>query len=160
MPQRLAASDGVVFVEDGMFHLVDDAAPEYGLSPQEPPGLLADLVTTGAGLGLATFSSELQDNEPYANLEYWSAEPPEPDGIWEGRARAILTVPGGQLTLASGVSMLGSSHELCLPPGRYHLGVWCEGRAEARAAELDSIDEGTLLRGVERWLVRLWPDSL
>jgi hypothetical protein len=53
MPQRLAASGGLVFVEDHMFHLIDIAAPESG--DREAP--LGPLVTVGSGLGLATFSS-------------------------------------------------------------------------------------------------------
>ena len=136
MPQRLAASGGLVFVEDHMFHLIDIAAPESG----DPEAPLGPLVTVGSGLGLATFSSELQDNEPQVDLEYWSAEPPEPDGTWEASACDRLTVAGGRLTLASGVSMLDAPHDLEVPPGRYRMGVWCRGRAEARAAELESIE--------------------
>jgi hypothetical protein len=158
MPQRLAASDGMVFVEDGMFHLVDDAA-EYGTASPEPLAPLTGPVTVASGTGLATFRSEIEANKPYVNLEYWSTEPPEPDGTWEVSVRDTLTVPGGRLTFASGVSMLGSSHTLTVPPGRYRLGAWCQGRAEARARESDAIDQGITLRGVERWLVRLWPDA-
>lgn len=156
MPHRFAASDGLVYTEDGMFHLVDDAAPEYGAGPPEP---LIGLVTVSSGVGLATFRSELEDNEPYVNLEYWQAEPPRPDGAWEDSVRATLTVPAGRLTFTSGVSMLGSPHNLAVPAGLYRLEVWCQGRAEARAREADAIDQGTNLRGVERWLVRLWADS-
>jgi len=32
------------------------------------------------------------------------------------------------------------------------LDAWCRGRTEARAAELDAVDAGTLPYGVERWL--------
>jgi hypothetical protein len=154
MPQRLAASGGLVFVEDHMFCLIDDGGAD---SADQPAQSLGPLVTVGSGLGLATFHSELEDNEPQADLEYWSAEPPEPDEPWEASARGRLRVAGDRLTLVSGVSMLGGSQDLPIPPGRYHLGVWCRGRAEARARELAAIEAGTQLQGVEKWLIRLWP---
>jgi hypothetical protein len=70
-----------------------------------PPGIrrppLDPLVTLGTGWGLAIFSSELEDNEPQVDLEHWSAEPPEPDGAWEGSARDQVSVPGGRLTLTA-----------------------------------------------------------
>jgi hypothetical protein len=151
----LAVSDGLVFVEDGMFCLIDASAPGHAAhsSPPAPPG---GLVIVGAALGLATFISGFQDNEPYVRLEYWSARPPEPDGAWEATFRSQLQVPSGTLTLASGVSMLGSSHELALPPGDYHLAVWCRGRASLLAGARDAIDAGVYQRGVEQWLIRLW----
>jgi hypothetical protein len=157
MSHRLAASGGLVLAEDHMFCLVDMEAPGPGGPGTDPQAPLAPLVTVGAGLGLATFTSELQDNEPYVDLEYWSAEPPDPDGPWESSARDQLNIGGGRLTLTSGVSMLSAPHDLELPPGRYHIAVWCRGRAEARAAELEAIETETLPQGVEQWLVRLWP---
>lgn len=154
MPQRLATSDGLVFTEDHMFCLCGDGGPD---SADERAGSLTPPVTVGSGLGLVTFHSELEDNEPQVDLEYWSAQPPEPDGPWEVSARDRLTVTGDRLTLASGVSMHEAPHELAIPPGGYHIGVWCTGRAESRARELAAIEAGTQLQGVEKWLIRLWP---
>lgn len=155
MGDLLAFSDGLVFVEDGMFRLIDAAAPGHpARSSQTAP--TRGLVVVGGTLGLATFISALQDNEPYVRLEYWSARPPEPEGAWEATIRRQIQVPGGELTLASGVSMLGSPHELALPPGDYHLAVWCRGRAALLAGAPDAIEAGAYQRGVERWLVRLW----
>jgi hypothetical protein len=157
MPQRLAHSGGLVFVEDHMFSLVDPGAPA-GVAPgADPPAALGPLLTVGGGLGLATFSSELQDNEPQVDLECWSAEPPEPDGPWEASARGQISVAGDRLALVSGISMLSSSHDLAVPPGRYDIAVWCRGREQARAGELAAIEAETLVRGVEKWLIRLWP---
>jgi len=142
-----------------MFNLVDIEAPVRA-GGRRPPAPGNRLVSTGAGAVLATFNSELEDNEPHVDLEYWSAAPPAPEGAWEAwesHAREGLAVDGGLLTLASGISGDGASHRLALPPGNYHLDAWCRGRTEARAAELDAVDAGTLPYGVERWLVRLWP---
>ncbi|WP_169316893.1 hypothetical protein [Actinacidiphila oryziradicis] len=40
-----------------------------------PPVPGRRLVTVGTGAVLATYSSEVEDNEPYVDLEYGSAEP-------------------------------------------------------------------------------------
>ncbi|WSX42380.1 hypothetical protein OG760_12070 [Streptomyces sp. NBC_00963] len=56
------------------------------------------------------------------------------------------------------MSGLDAPHELTVEPGPYRLGVRCRGRSAARAAELEAIEAGTLPQGVERRLVRLWPD--
>jgi hypothetical protein len=101
----------------------------------------------------------VEDNEPYVDLEYWSAEPPYGPGNdpWEVDARETLAVSAGRLTLTSGVSGSGAPHRLTVPPGQYRLAVWCRGRAQARAAKRDAVDAGTFPHGVEHWLVRLWP---
>ncbi|MGW5483034.1 hypothetical protein [Streptomyces sp. NPDC004008] len=155
-PSRIAGADGLVLTEDHLFNLVDAAAPVTSVTRPPAPG--RRLVAVGAGVVLAVFRSELEDNEPHVELEHWSFSPPEPEGEWEVHTEERLTVEAGRLTLASGVNALPAPHQLTVPPGPYRLGVWCQGRTEARAVELDAIDTGTFPQGVERWMVRLWPD--
>jgi hypothetical protein len=158
MAELLAASDGLIYVEYGAFRLIDDADPQSEYSGSwSQSGLPSDLVTMDPEDGLATFLSADEDNEPYVRLEYWSAQPEEPEGVWEGTFRGGIEVPGGRLIFVSYVSSFDSPHELSLPPGSYHLGVWCRGRAALMAGADDAIAAGTRQRGVERWLVRLWP---
>ncbi|MFD7342665.1 hypothetical protein ACFV98_42975 [Streptomyces violascens] len=155
-PRPQAVTDGMVRTEAHMFNLVDIEATVAG---QRPPAPGPALVTVGAGALLATFSSELEDNQPQVVLEHWTTGPPEPEGPWERQALEQLTVQAGQLALGSGISGLPAPHRLTVPPGHYRLGVWCRGRAAARAGELAAIDAGTALKGVEEWLIRLWPTS-
>ena len=167
-PQR--AVRGPVFVEEHMFRLVDIAAPAQGRTPS--PDTRADsLVTFGRDPGLATFTSALEDGKQHVTLELWPAEPPPPEGDWVAGLALRVTVGGGQLRLASGISSLGSPHELDVSPGTYVLGVWCRGRDAAWTAFLTWLDdeeedeeqgdgEASVQRafdGVEQWLLRLWP---
>jgi hypothetical protein len=156
--QCLAVADGTVLTESHLFNLVDiEAVALSGAArrPAAPRG--TQLLSVGSGALLAVFTSELEDNEPHVVVEHWSAEPPAPDGPWEVHAQERLTVEAGQLSLSSGISGVPAPHRLTLPPGHYDLAVWCRGRAAARAAELDAIDQGSLLPGLEQWLLRLWP---
>lgn len=158
-PARLLAStNGLVCTEDHMFNLVDTAAPLDG-GHRRPSAPGSRLVAVGPGPVLATFHSELEDNEPHVDLEQWTSAPPEPETAWEAHTQEPLAIPAGQLTLCSGVSALPAPHELTVPPGTYLLDVWCRGRAQARAAELDAINAATFPQGVERWLLRLWPNT-
>jgi hypothetical protein len=158
--QCLAVADGTVLTESHLFNLVDiEAAALSGAvrRPAAPGG--TQVVSVGSGALLAVFASELEDNEPRVVLEHWSAEPPAPEGVWEVHARDRLTVEGGQLSFSSGISGIPAPHRLTLSPGHYHLAVWCRGRAAARAAELEAIDQGSLLPALEQWLLRLWSNS-
>ena len=156
--RRLASADGLVYTEDHLFNLVDTAAAAGVPAGHGPPAPAGRLVAVGAGVVLAVFNSELEDNQPHVALEHWSGQPSEPAGEWEAHTVERLSVEAGRLTLVSGVSALEAPHQLVVPPGPYHLDVWCQGRAQARAAEREAIATGTFPQGVERWLLRLWPD--
>lgn len=155
MAELLGESADLAFIEDGMFRLFDDEAPDYsnGDDPDSPCGF----VLVGGTVGLATFISGFQDNEPYVRLEHWSAAPDDPDGPWEATFHDQIYVPGGRLVLVSGISALPSPHELTLPPGSYHLAVWCRGRTAVLEGAAAAIMAGTIQQGVELWIIRLWP---
>lgn len=173
-----AATGGAVFVERHMFQLSDPEADSFTNPPnptEEQP------VTFGAGHKLALFHSALEDGKPHVDVELWSAQPPQPDGDWDFSVTERLTVGGSEQYLVSAVSSFPSDHQLSVPPGEYVLGVWCQGRDEARAhveaweaedaaaweaGELEDEDDeeqgdaaGVLdvAAGVERWLLRFWP---
>ncbi|MFI1094470.1 hypothetical protein [Streptomyces sp. NPDC020917] len=158
-PRLRSATGGFPLTEAHLFHLVDvSEGVQSGSSPDVPGDRL---FTTGSGAVLARFASAVEDNEPRVDIEHWSAEPPGPGDGWQGES-GELTVEGGRLSLASGISGIpadGLAKDFTVPPGRYRVAVWCRGRQETVAAWPDCIEAGELPRGTERWLIRLWPAS-
>jgi len=150
---RIAATEGEIFTEYNMFQLADiHSLPTGDLDSVPAAPSDDDLVTVKDNY--ATFNSALADNYPYVVIEYWSAEPPDAEGAWERLAERKITFEGGQLRLFSQIDRRPGQHELQIPPGRYHMRVWCRGRKQAQAlAESDDMYP----HSVEHWLIRLWP---
>jgi hypothetical protein len=147
----LQESEGEVLVEQRQFRLQEHAgadvlAAEY--IPDEEGGLTAIGTTGGVLLGSA-------GNDHYASvrIELWSGRAPCGQGAWDTVREETFTVSAtGQI---EAMTLMGES---AAPPvilpvlGSYRIRVHVSGRREA--AELD---EATFVRGVERWLLQIWP---
>jgi hypothetical protein len=105
------------------------------------------------------------DHYPYIRVEVWEDAPPEisdTEAIERARASITLTVDRGPLGLSDS---MGQWHPLAsmdlfvrdrmptLRPGRFVVDVACWGRREA------GLSDAVRRRGVEKWLIRLWPET-
>jgi hypothetical protein len=144
-----------VYAEYGVFTLQAHYSADIALALGRPgPGELLR-----AGRGGISFRSGAFDHFARVRVELWPARPPQPPGDWEESAEGVAVVDSAQLRLASATAWI-SSNPVDLPaPGEYSVYGAVSGREAAhermRLDRLTGSDEPP--RGLERWLVRLWP---
>jgi hypothetical protein len=151
----MAVVEEDVFAEYGVFTLQAHFSADIALAlgPPEPGELLR------AGRGGATFRSGAFDHFARVRVELWPAHPLLPPGGWEETAESIAVVDSTELRLASATAWI-SSHPIQLPaPGAYVVQAVASGRAAVHDHVMHDRLTGSTEppRGVERWLVRLWP---
>jgi len=164
----LSSTAGEIRVESWLFLLAEDAAiPEDGADPSEGDAglweLIADIGNPGAGVtvtgaegGLVLWSAG-NDHYPQVRLEQWSGQPPRDQEEWETEQEVSFSMnETGKLALTaiSGGKSKDASPVVLPCLGTYRARVHTRGRDEAACH-----GEAEFYRGVERWLVQIWPES-
>jgi hypothetical protein len=161
--QPTAAIDEDVRGEFGTFSLIDPDADYW----QTEPDFTDDPIVT-AGPHRVWFYSAATDHYARVRLELWTTPPPEPTHDEAATRSVSFDTNGRRLCLATTVNgpvihhptrdRPGDSpriqHLEPPSPGHYTVEVMVTGRTEA--AELP---EASTRRGVENWLIRLWPTT-
>lgn len=152
--------------------LEDDVLTEYASFTLRAAStddlVLLDLPDEGllrGGRNGVLFVSGASDHYASVRVELHPAAPPsvagfpEEAGPWEETGDDAFDVRGTALVLAGATGVV-SDDELELPaPGRYRVRALCSGRAAAAAAVDDWAGDGDFPRGLERWLVLVWPQE-
>ncbi|NYF55640.1 hypothetical protein [Micromonospora purpureochromogenes] len=137
------------YVEFGTFQLSDSV--NVGTPLQE-----ADRLTSGLFVGTAggiLFRSAGTDFYPTVVLELWPSEPRPDSGSWEEAEESDFDSQDGSLQFMS-VMAVFAGEQIALPgPGTYQARVYCRGRDRAAALHGKALN----YRGVEEWLVQIWP---
>jgi hypothetical protein len=145
----VATFEAEVRTEDLGFLLLDDGASAEELTPPNDDDLV------GAGKGALMFASSLGYHTPIVCIERWMGAPPEPpDRQWDEQQDVQWSVEGGTLRLCSLVSRWQAGDIRDLRPGLYSARVFRRGAAEALAV---GEQPGWEPKGIEQWLIQLWP---
>lgn len=89
---------------------------------------------------------------PDVRVEVWDQEPPAPAGDWDQAEEVDFTAPSRTVSLWGPADECAGRLSVSTPKVR--LRASCRGRAEAAAAVEESEAD---VRGVESWLLQLWP---
>ncbi|PJE94482.1 hypothetical protein CUT44_30170 [Streptomyces carminius] len=143
----LAAVTASPRVEYRQFALCDvnEAGADGGLRPGRivHPGPHGVTLTCGGN-----------DFYPEVRVELWAGAPPGEDaGDWDAVETAAFTSPHGRVGVRSWDGGMASPELDLGAPGTYRLRAYCRGRAAAATR----VGRELYYRGVEEWLLRLWP---
>jgi hypothetical protein len=143
--QLTSVVDDVVLVEYFHFALQTFPSPTVVLDL----GIPEDLVR--GGQGGATFRSAATDHYAPVRIELWPAPPPAA-GSWHARQSTGFTADTVALRLMSPTAGVSDLPLLLPVPGEYAIRAHVD-----RTGPIPPPRETTFLRGLERWLVQIWP---
>lgn len=150
MPHRMARLELEVLVANGVITFIDDGGEQLG------PGLadVTEWLFTGDNVIVAA-SAGRSDHRALVAVEVWDGEPPAVGEPWRSRADRRVRLDSGDLEVKPGEPPPYNQVLRVGPPGRYHLRGQVAGADELRrATPLPDLDAN---RGVERFLLQLWP---
>jgi hypothetical protein len=150
MAQRIARLEMHVLAANGIIAFYDDGGRQ----------VVPDLNDTGEWLftgdnAVLAASAGHSDHEAAVAIEVWDGEPPVAGDTWEVRADRTLRLDSGDLEVNMGEVPPDAQLVRVGRPGRYHLRGYAEGRDDIRRLTPNS--DIYALRGVERFLLQLWP---
>jgi hypothetical protein len=157
--------DDEIFVEYQQFLVLDVGSPDHPGDLPTP----TDQQPVSAGPGGVLLLSAATDHYTAVRLEAWSAAPPAPPGPFDTVTVISLDLTSGRVHAVPMTAIQSPRTLLAGPPGPYQLRACCQGRARARDAVEDyrariptdwtraAADPEPFPRGVEHWLLQLWP---
>jgi hypothetical protein len=114
-----------------------------------------DDIATGADGGVKLWSAG-NDHYPSVRLQLWSSTPPQSREKWDRTQEETFTVSStGHLTLKTLSGEESDASITLQAPGSYRVRVHVRGCEEAWER-----GEAQWFRGVEQWLLQIWPASL
>jgi hypothetical protein len=137
-------------VEYRMFYLRDPHQRDSPLGEDVPA--LDEILRPGPN-GVV-FRSGGNNFAPDVTLEVWRSEPARDPGDWDERADAVFAAPSATVRLLALSGELAGDDVTLPPADRYYLRAYTRGRGEAME-RLTTVDR--FYRGVEEWLVQIWP---
>ncbi|TMR11165.1 hypothetical protein ETD86_36715 [Nonomuraea turkmeniaca] len=152
MPRRIARLEMDVLVVRGTISLFDDGGEQIVPDLND----LDQWLFTGDNAIVAA-SAGSTDHFAAVAIEAWDGEPPGSGPAWEVQADRTLRLGSGDLEVHPLVPPPGTQLLRAGPPGPYRLRAYTAGRAAIAA--LTPNPDIYALRGVERFLFQLWPDS-
>jgi hypothetical protein len=149
MPDLIERVETEVLVDHGTFDLIDDSGEQHA---DPDAGSTAWLI---AGRNMITVvSASTRHHVAALTVEAWNAEPPPAPG-WADPHEAPVLLDSGFLEINPLVDGEDADDITVGDAGAYRVRAYVTGRTELLAATPPPDVE---LRGVERYLLQIWPE--